>query len=255
VTAACLRALVQIAHQRGQLEVEEAALAILRALGLASPQEAAAAPNGLHMPIHHGPPMANPDAERLRCIAHQLREELGHVLSSSDRPYPICQDSEVSEAIRQISLLEDELSAPGLPRLGAKERGGLFTEVAALFLDPEENGSDSPFRDALERSLGRWTRRKLRRIVEETNSSEIEAFDHQAWGEELRAMAAAQLIDRNGGDLRTTLRALLVIESQDPSQCPPEGAEIGTRASASEAARRLLIRMTSMLCERLEQAG
>ncbi|HIF93953.1 MAG TPA: hypothetical protein EYQ60_12660 [Myxococcales bacterium] len=68
-------------------------------------------------------------------------------------------------------------------------------------------------------------------------------------------MATAQAIDRNGGNLRTMLRALLVIDSQDPPECPPEGAEIGTRASASESARRLLIRITSMLCERLEHAG
>jgi len=156
--------------------------------------------------------------------------------------------------MEQIIQIENELSAPRLVALDASERASLFSEIAALFLDPGGNGGESRYRDKLDRALGRWTRRRIRRTVEETSLSAIESHDHEAWGNELRAMAAAQAIDRNGGDLRSVLRGLLVLESDDPSQPIFEDAEIAIWASTSEAARRLLTRITKMLCERLEHA-
>jgi tetratricopeptide (TPR) repeat protein len=254
-TAGSLRALAQIAKQRGQTETEEGVLTVLHALGLASPQEADGEFDRLRIPIHPGPPMRDPEAERLRRIAHQLREELGDILTEGEHPAPDCDDAEVSEAIQQIISIESELSAPEIARLESNDRKELFTEIAALFLDPGGNGGSSRYRDDLDRSIGRWTRRKVRRIVEETSLAEIEGIDHAAWADDLLSIAAAQAIDRNGGELQTVLRALLVLDGDEGLTCPPEGSEIGTRASASDPARRLLIRITTMLCERLEHSG
>jgi hypothetical protein len=153
--------------------------------------------------------------------------------------------------MEQITQIEDELTAPGMSALDTSERASLFSEIAALFLDPGGNGGDTRYRDRLDRCLGRWTRRKVRHIVEETSLVAIEAHDHEAWGHELRAMAAAQTIDRNGGDLQLVLRALILLESDDPSNPTFEGAEIATLASTSGPARRLLTRITNVLCERL----
>ncbi len=253
-TANSLRAVCKLAEQRGESEVAGSALSVLRALGLASPQEEAAAPSTLQFPIHPGPPMAEPAAERLRRLAHQVSEELSGVLAGAGADLPECETPEIADALREITSIEDELSAPGLARLDAGERAALFSTLAALFLDPGGNGLESRFRAGLEEKLGRWTRRKVRRIVEETTVSEIEAIDHQAWGEELRAMAAAQAIDRNGGDLRSVLRALLVLEHARAGEPGFGGAEIGTLASTSETARRLLTRITSLLCERLDRS-
>jgi hypothetical protein len=198
--------------------------------------------------------MAEPTAERLRRLAHQMSEELSGVLAGAGTDLPECETPEIADALREIAAIEDELSAPGLARLDTGDRAALFSTLAALFLDPGGNGSESRFRADLEEKLGRWTRRKVRRIVEETTVSEIEAMDHQAWGEELRAMAAAQAIDRNGGDLRSVLRALLVLEHARSGEPEFGGAEIGTLASTSETARRLLTRITSLLCERLDRS-
>ena len=134
------------------------------------------------------------------------------------------------------------------------ERASLFCAIGALFLDPGGNGEESRYRDSLDAAIGRWTRRKVRGVIEETNVAAIRATDHGAWGSELRAMAAAQAIDRNGGDLRSVLRALLVLENQSETEPNFEGAEIATLASTSESARRLLSRITRMLCEKLEHA-
>ena len=255
-TAGSLRAIGQIAKRRGQSETEEGAFSVLRALGLASPGELTTAPDGLRVPIHPGPPMSDPDAERLRRIAHQLREELTGVLSeATEKMNPVGEDPDVCEAMEQIAAIEDELCAPHVARLEADDRKDLFTEIAALFLDPGGNGGESRYRDALDQSIGRWTRRKLRRVVEETSLDEIESFDHEAWGHELQAIAAAQAIDRNGGDLRSVLRALLALEAKDGPPQFTKDAELATHASASEPARRLLSRITEMLCQRLDHAG
>ena len=199
--------------------------------------------------------MPNADDERLRRIAYQLREELCDVLSEPEAARPDCEDAALAKAIEDILSIEDELSAPNLARQSAEDRRELFGEIAALFLDPGGNGGESRYRDALDRSLGRWTRRKVKRVIEETSLADFDELDHEAWGIELRAMAAAQSIDRNGGDLRLILRALFVLESGDESQCPPEGAPLATAATTSETARRLLTRITTMLCERREHAG
>ncbi len=180
----------------------------------------------------------------------ETRRRLAKVLVGPD-----CEDAALAKAIEDILSIEDELSAPNLARQSAEDRRELFDEIAALFLDPGGNGGESRYRDALDRSLGRWTRRKVKRVIEETSLADFDELDHEAWVIELRAMAAAQSIDRNGGDLRLILRALFVLESGDESQCPPEGAPLATATTTSETARRLLTRITTMLCERLEHAG
>lgn len=249
---ASLRALAQIARGRGRSEIADGALCVLRALGLASPEESAAAPIGLRVPIHPGPPMADVDAERLRRIAHVVSEELGGVLRDRVPERPRSNDDDVDRAIEQICSIEDELSAPGLGRLSADDRDALFSTLGALLLDPGGNAPDGRFGSGLDEGLGRWTRRKVRKIVEETSADAIEAHDHAAWGDELRAMAAAQVVDRAGGELGCVMRALLVMDPETAADPAFEGAEIATLAGSSRAARRLLNRILSQLCNRLE---
>lgn len=225
---------------------------MLRALGLASPREADETPGSLSTPINSGPPMTDADAERLRRIAHHLSDELGPILASVEFPTPDCALPEVSEAIEEITQIENELSAPRLAALCPEERASLFSEIAAILLDPGGNGGESRYREALDQTLGRWNRRKIRRIVEETSVDAIKSYDHTAWGNELRAIAAAQTIDRNGRDMRSVLRALLVMENENPSQLNFEDTDISTLVSSSDSACRLLVRITTMLCERLE---
>ena len=253
-TTNSLRAVVQIATQRNQSEIAGGALAVLRALGQASPEEASNADPVLRFPIHPGPPMSDVDSERLRRIAHQLSEELGQVLAQVEVKIPECDKNDVKEAIRQIFKTEDDLTAPRLPQLDIEDRRALFSSIGALFLDPGGNGGLSRYRDALDQGIGRWTRRKVRRTVEETTVAQIEALDHEAWGIELRTIAAALVIDRNGGDLRSVLRGLILIEKAESDDPKLENTEIGTLVANSETARRLLGRITSLLCKRLENS-
>jgi hypothetical protein len=162
-------------------------------------------------------------------------------------------DDEKERAIHALWAIEDDLTAPGLGRLDAEERADLFAAVADLLLEPGGNAGASRFRGVLEDALGRWTRRKARRIVEETPLEAITSVDQQAWGETLRALAAAQAVDRNGGDLRSVLRALLALEPEADHAIGLEDAGLATLAGTCEPARRLLSRVTQQLCDRLER--
>ena len=250
--APSLRALIRIAEERRQTDIADGGRVLLLALGVATPQEQETGTSTLRFPIHPGPPMADISSERLRRIAHQIAEELSDVLAGAAPPRVSSEDSDLDEALRQISALEDELSAPGLARLETDDRAALFSALGGLFLDPGGNGADSPYRAPLDEAIGRWSRRKVRRIVEETTMTEIESIDQAAWGEELRAMAAAQVVDRNGGELKHVLRALLVLDPDSAESPAFEGAEIATLAASSDAARRLLTRITTQLCDRLD---
>jgi len=259
-----LRALVQIAQQRGQPEVGSGALAVLLALGQASPAEAATAPSSLPFAVDPGPAMAEIDAEHLRRLAHLLRDELAQVIGAPESPHPELDEPEIEKTRQQILSVEeelsrhqilsaeDELSAPGIGSLEAGERASLFTTIASFLIDPTGDAGDTGYREALGGVVGRWTRRKARRIVEKMALTDIENLDHAGWGFELRAMAAAQVIDRNEGDLRSVLRALLVLETASTNPGLLEDAELGTLASTSGTAQRLLTRITTLLCEKLE---
>jgi hypothetical protein len=197
--------------------------------------------------------MIETDAEHLRRLAHQAHEELGELLVGEATDRPTHPDHAVDQAIQRITEIEDELTAPGLMRLPTETRGMLLTSLAGLFLDPGGNAGESSYRTRLETNLGRWTRRRLRRIADETDLAAIEGVDHAAWTDELRAMAAAQAIDRGNQPLGPILRALLVLDEDGPLEPAFDGAEITTLAAASEPTRRLLTRITTLLCERLEQ--
>ena len=185
-----------------------------------------------------------------------MREELGPVVQDALPERTPCADDAVEHAIRSLQAIEDEISAPGLARLDPDERRDLFRAMADLVL--ERSGSaDSPgesrFRAALDAALGRRSRRKARRFVEETSAEAIVSVDPLVWGEALRALAAALAVDRSEGDLDGVLRALLTLEADAGHDPSLDGAELATLAGSSETARRLLTCVADRLCERLEQ--
>jgi len=253
-TASSLRALVDLAEGQGQTEIAEGARAVLCALGQASPSEDPRVPGRIRLAIHAGPPMPEAADEGLRRLAHLLRDELEPLLQEADRTPIATADPAIARTLEQIFELEAELSAPGLTALSTDERAELFRSIASLLTDSKSRAGPREQRIALERALGRWTRRKARRILEETDILDIGAIDQEAWATELRVLAAAQLVDRNGGDLGAVLRGLLVLESQDPSPIDPEETLIAALVERSRPARTLLLRILRQLGEGLEKA-
>ncbi|MBY0400236.1 tetratricopeptide repeat protein, partial [Myxococcota bacterium] len=252
-TAASLRALATLAERQGRAEAADSARCLLAALGHGTPEELAAAPLALGLPLNAGPPLASPEHERVRRLAHLLRDELTRILPGAPLSAAGPSASDTASPLARILAVEDELTAPALSRMSASERQSLFLAIGGLFLDPGGNGGDARSRDALDHALGLWTRRKLRRIVEETSLEALAAIDHGAFGDELRALAAAILLDRERGALRPVLMALLALDPHASAPGEPLATEVGGRLSSCEAARRLLVRITNVVCEKLER--
>jgi len=251
-TASSLRALIDLAQRHDQIRIATSARAVLGALGQASPMEESTVPDRVQLDSHPGPPMPEAADEGLRRLAHLLRDELGTLLAEVDRPPIRTDDPAIARAVGALLELEAELAAPGLTLLTEGERADLFRSVVGQLLDSRVEADDRERRLALDRILGRWMRRKARRVLEETGlSSHIEAIDQAAWASELRALAAAQLVDRNGGDLATVLRALLVLEGWDPKQVEHDETLIAARVDGSPPARTLLTRILRQLGDEL----
>lgn len=253
-TAASLRALATIAEGRGQTELARGARGVLGALSLESASERGDTAASFALPLQAGPPLASPEGERLRRLAHLIRDELGRILESDRAAESPAGAATDSLPIAEILAVEDELTARHLSRLAPERRRDLFLSLAGLFLDPGGNGGDSSLRDTLDRALGLWTRRKVRRIVEETTLASIEAFDHAAWGHELRELAAAQVLDREQSALRPVLLALIALDGNTKPAADLDRAELGGVVTTCEAAKHLLCRIVNLLCEKLERS-
>ncbi len=252
-SASSLRALIDLAERHQEEGIAQNVRAVLCALGQASPAGDSKASDRLRLEVHPGPPMPEAAHEGLRRLAHLLRDELGPLLQEIDRPPAETVDPAIARTIEELLGLEAELAAPGLTLLTDEERADLFRSIASLLLDSMIEGGDRARRTALDRALGRWTRRKARRLLEETSLSDIEAIDLVAWASELRSLAAAQLVDRNGGDLAAVLRGLLVLEGLDPEQIESGQTMIAALTERSRPARTLLTRILRQLGESLAQ--
>ncbi|MEZ4330923.1 MAG: tetratricopeptide repeat protein [Myxococcota bacterium] len=257
-TTASLRALATLAEGRGQTEVLSATRTVLAALGQSPRDEVDLASPTLGLVLQAGPPLSTPEHERLRRIAHLLRDELPRILpdaSASSSGCAATADPTRDTAIARERLLaiEGELAAPSLSALPAEDGRTLFLAIGGVFLDPGGNGGDARLRDALDANLGLWTRRKLRRLVEETDMEALGRVDYAAFGHALRALAAAMLLDREPVALRAVILALLALDPETRNADEPLATELGGRVALCEAAKRLLVRITTALAERLER--
>ena len=248
-----LRALVQLGEQHRDPTLADSALSVLVALGLASPQERASAPKAVSFKFRSSTALPDPGSERLRRVAQQLGDELHGVVHSAATARATSSDEELDAALAQIAKIEDELSVPGLARIAPEDRAMFFASLSRRILKPESAPTNRRFAAELERALGRKNRRKVRRLLEETDSTQIEGLDQSAWGEELRVMAATRAVER-GSPLGPVLRALLLLDPRVDEGLFPEDAEIAIPAASCESTRRLLVEIQSQLCDRLSKS-
>ena len=110
-----------------------------------------------------------------------------------------------------------------------------LTAVAALALEPETL-PDTPTARALDQSVGRWTRRKLRKTLEGVTLERVAEIDFAAWRSELEILASAVALDRCDGDLRTALLALLLEAQREPLAEVTESTDLSAAIAASPVA-------------------
>ncbi len=153
---------------------------------------------------------------------------------------------------------EAELSAPGFESLSDDEIAQAIRQLASLAFSPEVDAAaveDQEFVRALDRNVGRWTRRKLRKILDNVGSQDLADLNWKDWREDLRVTAACVALDRCEGDLRSALITLSMdLESDDPEPVS-DSTNITHRVKGSPLARNLLARVMQSWCNEVAEHG
>lgn len=240
--ATSIRALVRIARARHDDDGARFGLALLRAIGAASPSERSDAPPCLPALIAPDPALEDPNEELARRLVQHAAEALEQVLPADPSP-----DEANGDFVARRDRALRELSAPGLESLSDAELGDLLATLAAMALGDEadrawgQGALDASLARKLDRALGRWTRRKMRRLLEGSSFGAIETIDAGHWRIALRGLAAAVAVDLAQGELREALLRLCDVDVEagsenddlsDRIQTAPEAAELLRRAAS-----------------------
>jgi tetratricopeptide (TPR) repeat protein len=238
--APTLRAAMRIAGSLHRSRAIDDGLAILRALGVATPSEQSAAPLALSTRIAAGGSLDDPLHEKLRQVAEQAAREIGDALGHSGAPPAPSGDAQAE--FRAAALVaEGRLSAPALLPLPTRELREVLLVVASLALEAEDVHGSGRFVNALTAALGRRARRGLRRLLDGVALESLASVDFDAWRSELRGLAAAVALDETGGDLRTAFVALAAESDQRGAPLAPT-ADLSPLVAGSAEARGLLRR-------------
>jgi len=240
--AAFLRGALRVAEARGDAAGAARGLAILRALGAASPEETRRAPERLDFPVGEPAALENPVWESCRRIAGAAAGEIARALEASGAPAPPESPSgDPFAAFRAAAVAaEGELSAPALVPLDDPGLAEVLRVVAALATDADHVHGDGHRVNALARELGRRGRRRIRRELGELPAWELDEVDYTAWRRELRTLANARALDATGGDLRAALLAL--VETGEGRGAAPDPEADLTALVAGDPAARALVR-------------
>lgn len=247
------RALCEIAQGRGQDDSSRFGLAVLRAIGTASPDERREAPDLLPRAIVATPSLEDPIGELARRALQQAGEVLDQVLAGPDGDSGGTRES--TEFAARMREAQRDVSAIGLERFSDEELGDLVCTLAAFSLgdeaeEPANDGHlDSRLVGTLDRALGRWTRRKIRRCLDGTSLDQLRAIDFGAWRVAVGGLAAAVAVDASQGDLRAAF-VTLCQDGDDPASAG-ETEDWTARIQGEPVADELLRRVAASWCTEL----
>ena len=194
-------------------------------------------------PIARDESFSDPLWEKLRQVAQASAGEIGRALQVAEHSGVVSSEEPAAAFHAAALAAEANLAAPALLPLPTPELGETLTLVATIALESEALHASGRTLNALSSSLGRRTRRRLRRILEDVSIQAIEAIDFAAWRAELRAVAAAQALDATGGDLRAALVALIRDAEEPADDAFREHADLTPLVTGSPEARALLTRV------------
>lgn len=245
VRVASLRALLRVARARGHDIAVASALALLRALGLATPDERQEATARLPIPLERKPRFSTPVWETARALAQEAAEEIGQALGvgSSGAGDPRGLANPVARFRAEVTAAEAALSAPALVPLSVEQLGETITLVAQLTAEAEGVSGDGHVVNALAEALGRRARKRLKRVLGETSAHEIAAIDFSAWRAELRGLASVAVLASTEIDLRSAFLAWVVADDPEGAQRETADGNLCPRVAASPEARALLGRL------------
>ena len=244
--AAALRVALRVAEgSRGERAVADG-VRILRALGVATPNEIASITDQSRaMPPGSGI-LDDPIHEKLRLMIAAVATEIADALESpvGQAGAPGNPESAPEAHFRAASLkAAGALTSPAILTLETSELAELAGLLAALALEADEVRGDGHLINALSGTLRRRQRRKLRRILGDTDASEIQAIDFGLWRDELRALAAWTVLRESDTTLRTALVALARDEHEGLDDRVRDDADLSELVATAPVARALLRRI------------
>jgi tetratricopeptide (TPR) repeat protein len=242
VRLASIRAVLRISQGRGSEAGVAAGLAVLRALGAATPEERIQAPARPALSLVNEASMSDPVWEAARRIAREAAQEIGVALGAGNGPETRESASldPVASFRAAVTAAEGELSAPALVPLPAAELGSAIALVAQLALEASCVNADGDLANALSSSLGRRARRRVRKALGEVEPESIASIDFEAWRGDLRGLASALALESGKVDLRTALTAWLQPGDGDDTEAIPAEADVSQLVAASPEASALL---------------
>jgi tetratricopeptide (TPR) repeat protein len=254
-----MRALLEISRRRDLDASVALGLGTLRALGAASPEEALYAPDALTLRLAPEKKLGDVLWETARRICNATAQEINEVLLEAEITPMQDGEDDAEPAIldfwRRVHQAEAELTAPLMCTLPTEALGTVVYSVTALSTDLGGNCNDGPFVHDLDRTMGRWTRRKIRKVLGDRQVRDIQAIDYDAWRAEIRGIAAGLAVDGGEGDLRSALIALSSADTQIDAAHPSPSADITSLVAGSPLARGLLVRVVERWCEEISRSS
>jgi tetratricopeptide (TPR) repeat protein len=243
--AASLRALIRIGAGRGAEGAVSFGCGILRAIGCATAEERREAPARVPVGADRRASLEEPLAEAVRQATQEAAREIGAALGvGAPSEAPPQADDAASRFRAAVVSEEARLAAPALVPLAPAELSAVLTLLAQLAFEVEAVSGDGNLVNDLARQLGRRAKRRVRRALEPFGPDDVAGLDVGDWRAELRALAAAVVLERDQVELRTALGAWLR-GADGETEALPEEADLGPALRELPEARALLRRVVA----------
>lgn len=251
-----IRSLMKICDTRNDRTGQQRGLAILRAIGVTNDDEFASANSQLGFMLATSAELENPHWERLREMLAQGATEISGALAdeiaSNSKANATATNAEGRAFWESMRDAEGALSVPGFESLPTELIGQAVAQIVAMVLDAPRPDIDAALSEKLESTIGRWTRRKLRKVLEGTEASDLEGICWEDWRTALRGLAGRVTLDENNGNLRSALVALSSLPEDARADEVSDDADISDRIRSSYAACGLLREVTQAWCGEIE---
>jgi len=249
---ASLRALIRIAAGRGADGAVTFGYGILRALGSATSEERREAPARVPVGADRRSSLGSPLAEAVRRACQEAAKEIGSALGVGAPGEAPPEASDPASRFRAAVIAEESrLGAAALVPLSNAELTSVLTLLAQLAFEAPSVSGDGKLVNDLSRELGRRAKKRVRRALEPFAPSDVAGLDVAAWRAELRALAAAVVLERDQIELRAALTAWLRAADGETNAAIPEEADLAPALRAAPEALALLRRVVAAWVELL----
>ncbi len=242
---ASLRGLLRVARGRNRPAAVSSGLSILRALGVATPDERIEAPGRPPQATSARPALADERSEAVRRVAIEVAAEIAEAMGVGASPVAPGDAADPLARFRaRITAAEGALSAGALVPLATEEVASVLTLTAQIAHEAETLTGDGHLLNALSESLTRRARKRIRRALGSVTAEEVAAMDFDAWRADLRALATAVALDEGDAELRTAFVAWLADDDPEAGQAIQPESDIRERVTAHPETRALLQQVT-----------